>query len=40
MMGKRELLWNQCMGIGLNLELIWPTYTELFHIPVVTSVFF
>ena len=39
MMGNRELLWSQCRGIGLNLELIWPNYPELFHIPTVTSVF-
>ena len=25
MMGNRELLWSQCRGIGLILELIWPT---------------
>ena len=25
MMGNRELLWRQCRGIGLNLELIWVT---------------
>ena len=23
MMGKRELLWSQCRGIGLTQELIW-----------------
>ena len=40
MMGNRELLWSQCRGVRLNLEFIWPNYPELFHIPVVTSVFF
>ena len=25
MMGNSELLWSQCRGIGLNLELIWAT---------------
>ena len=25
MMGNRELSWSQCIGIGLNLELIWST---------------
>ena len=25
MLGNRELIWSQCRGIGLNLELIWDT---------------
>ena len=40
MMVNRELFWSQCRRIGLNLELVWAGYPEIFHIPAVTSVFF
>ena len=33
MMGIRELLWDQCRGIGLNLELIWVTLSYFTFLP-------